>query len=369
MKKSLFDSLINEIDAGLEGKNEGLSIGLGDIKPNITVRKGLHTVIGGLSGTGKTAITDYCFVLAPYEDALRRNIDFKVLYFSYERKTTYKLAKWICVRLMLKYNIVIDTENLLSWNGKKSSMNDEIYAKVIECKEYFERMLEHVVIIDNKENPTGMYKNCLEFIEKQGKILETKITTKEGKEIQVFDKYIPNNERQIIEIVTDHVGLIPNERNFTRKENIDKWSEYSCILRDRFGTANTNIQQFNRGMSDSLRKKQNDIIPRRDDLKDTSDTENDADLFIGILDPLEFNIQNYNDYNALAFKTEEGYSRFRALHVVKNSYGGSGGAFNVAFYGESGVVIKLPKAKEVEEKESRYKQFDNNLFTLNLKQC
>jgi hypothetical protein len=359
---TMFDSLINMIGEGKEGKNKGISVGLDHIRPTINVKRSTYTILGGLSGTGKTAIADYLFVLNAYRNALKEGKPFEIVYFSYERKKEFKLAKWVCARLMWEYGIVMDVENMLYWNGKRSNMSREVYEKVVECKEWFDRMLEHVHIHDRKDNPTGIYKTVLQHLSRVGTIHTRTVTKDNGEQLTLFDKYVSNDPEQVVMVVMDHMGLLPVERGFSVKENIDKLSEYFTILRDSYGCSITAIQQFNRNLSDPNRKKQNDISPRRDDLKDSSDTENDCDMFLGIMDPLEFGIGSYNDYNAIKMVTPDGFRRFRSLHVVKNSYGGSGGMIGLAFYGESGLVIPLGKPTLFAGHEQDFIQFSKHNY-------
>ena len=65
----------------------------------------------------------------------------------------------------------------------------------------------------------------LEFLE-NGKLIEKSEFVKE---------YKPTNPNLITTVVIDHIGKLKNERGYSKKERIDKMSEYLGEVRDRYG--------------------------------------------------------------------------------------------------------------------------------------
>ena len=64
----IFDQVIDKIDRGKQGLNIGLPMGfdrLVDYVPDI--QQGTYYLIGGETGTGKTAFADNCFLYNTYD--------------------------------------------------------------------------------------------------------------------------------------------------------------------------------------------------------------------------------------------------------------------------------------------------------------
>lgn len=77
------DILFRLIDSGKEGKNIGFSTGIPKLDEYTGgIRKGVYTLIFGLSGAGKTALALYCYIYRPLMD--NPNADIKLIYYSLE---------------------------------------------------------------------------------------------------------------------------------------------------------------------------------------------------------------------------------------------------------------------------------------------
>ena len=69
-----FELLAQEVQAGVEGRNSGIPMGFDRLNRYIGIRRGIYTLIGGLTGSGKTALVDDAFVLNPYDWYLENNV-------------------------------------------------------------------------------------------------------------------------------------------------------------------------------------------------------------------------------------------------------------------------------------------------------
>jgi hypothetical protein len=65
-----FEHLKNEVLAGIEGRNGGIPMGFNRLNNYIGIRKGIYTLVGGLTGSGKTSFVDDAFVLNPFDWSL-----------------------------------------------------------------------------------------------------------------------------------------------------------------------------------------------------------------------------------------------------------------------------------------------------------
>lgn len=200
------DDLKSRIDDGRAGRNRGFSTGSKKLDSIIQgVQGGTYTLIGGNTGTGKTAFADCCFVLLPYLEMISNpelDLVLRVFYKSFEIEKVRKIAKWCCLLLFLKYNIIVDINHVLSIN--KNRISDDIYTKIMGMLDFLDKMMDFVHIQDVSTNPTGIYMDTKKYMDANGETKEERKLVR-GQEI-VFHKYIPNNTNEIVEVITDHIG-------------------------------------------------------------------------------------------------------------------------------------------------------------------
>ena len=102
--------LRKRIKDGLEGKFEGLSMGLDKLSSVIFgVQRGVIGLIGAGSGVGKSTLLDY-MILKAMEDAENKGITLNVFYNSFEIDKLTKMCNWLSVRIYDKYDIIIPPE-------------------------------------------------------------------------------------------------------------------------------------------------------------------------------------------------------------------------------------------------------------------
>lgn len=242
--KSATDLLWEEICNGIDGKNSGIPMGFNRLNKYLSLRRSIYTTIGGAAGTGKTALVDSAYVLNPYDwyikNKLTSRVKFEVVYFSMERKKTYKLAKWLCMKIWKEEGILMTTDEILSWQTKLPKAKQDIAKFYID--NYFREMTESgiITIIDGQQNPTGIYKYLQRHALKRG----------HEEEISEFEKrYIADDDNLITNVIHDHAGKTKNENiggKYEKKLSIDKASEYYCWARDYLGHSPIMINQFNR---------------------------------------------------------------------------------------------------------------------------
>lgn len=95
------------VERGREGKNIGYSTGIPKLDEYTGgVRRGIYTLIFGLSGAAKTGLALYSYIYRPLKDNPDANI--KVIYYSLEINQLWLvfIEKYIIfVSLNTKYNI------------------------------------------------------------------------------------------------------------------------------------------------------------------------------------------------------------------------------------------------------------------------
>lgn len=250
----IFNLGLSEIDSGLRGENNGLSIGLPRLQEYVPgLQSGNVYTIGGETGSGKSIFAMNNFVYSPYDDYIKNyknTLNLKVFIYSAEMSKSALGIRAISRKLFLDYGILADTNYILSRG--KHRISTEIYNKVNSLKSYFDEMAQYIEVFSN-ENPTGIRSTILKYINDNGTTHYKKVKTETG-EIDVFDYYKPH-KKQLVLGVLDHLGIIKSERGYSKKENIDKMISYEIDLRDMFGVSFVNVQQLNRSLSSSDRMK------------------------------------------------------------------------------------------------------------------
>src|SRR5690606_29189843 len=125
-------------------------------------------------------------------------------------------------KIFKDYGILIDVPTLYGWANKKFELTDELRDCFKTYQDYFDELKEYVTIIDGTANPTGIFADSKEFMNKRGKI----------EQIDAYNKvFIPDNPKEIVIQLSDHVGKIKSEKKdgkrLNDKETLDLHSSYS----------------------------------------------------------------------------------------------------------------------------------------------
>lgn len=232
--------------------------------------QGTYYLISGASKASKSKITNFLFVFNNILYAYNHPglLKVRIFYVLLEEKPEAILMKFMCYLLYIIDHIRIDIKTLKSVDEGRT-VQPEIIEKL--CTEQYQSILsyfeDHVEFIPSR-NPTGIFKAVCEYAGSHGTIYRKKI---KGFDKEVFDYYVPKDEDEYVEIVTDHVGLLESEKGYDIRLTIKKHSEYSKILRDRFNYIPVNIQQQNSETLSLDAFKANKIRPTQKGLLDSQD--------------------------------------------------------------------------------------------------
>lgn len=353
-----FDDVITDIEKGISGENTGIPLDFKKLSKTLSgVQKYMYTLVGGNSGTGKTAFVDLVYCLGVYDWWYKNkdttDIKIKIIYRSMERTKKLKIAKWICLKLYIDHKIIIDIPTLFQREGKKTELNDELFELIKGYRKYFSEMLESgvVEIIDGQENPTGIFRHIQDFANKNGEWIK----------INEFSKrYKPNDPNLYTIIVLDHVGKCKSEVNggkqLSTKETTDKISEYMSVVRDTYGFSPVVISQFNRSIGNIDRFKSKDVSPEPDDFKNSGCLYEDSDVCLALFNPFKLKVNDFLGYDIPKFVASSGENRFRSVSILKNSYGADDLILPLNFLGESGHFREIPNPEEFKKHSEYYKK-------------
>jgi len=326
-----FQRLIKHIEEGKTGVNEGIPTGLDKLDDYISIRKKLMITVFGATGSGKSTLTNQAFVLNPFEYAVKKNLNIKVVVFSMERSIIFTHAKWLCCRIFRDDGRIIPVGKLLGWY-KNNKVTDEELELINNYESYYDRMEEIIDVYEGQKSP--------EKIE------------------QILKNYITGYEHVIV--VFDHLGLTKTAGHGSKKNAIDRLIEIGQEYRDNHDFTIINVSQVNRDLS----KNGKDVFePHLDHLKESGNVSEASDIVMSIFDPIRYNTKDpiYGDVNK--FKCPRtGHKFFRNISVLKNTYGIDGVGVGTVFMGETGILKTLPKSTEVSE---WLPEHLNNIFNYN----
>lgn len=339
----IFNDVLANIERGQLGLNKGLPMGFNRLVEYIPgIQQGTYYLIGGETGSGKTAFTDDAFLYNPY-DWYKANpnsgVKLKIFYWSLEIDKTVKMTKGICRKLYTDYGMVTDINYVLSRG--KNRISQETYDAVVSLKDHFYEMEDVLTIVDTASHPTAISKFMINHAVAHGDIIKKKVNN--GKEdVMVFDKYVPYNPNEYVIIIIDHISLMKREQGFNVKDNIDKMSEYLIPLRNNFRYIPVVVQQLNRTNTSADRFKMDMVEPKLSDFKDSGNTQQDANVIMSLFAPARHELEKFRGYDIKKLK-----DRFRSVQVLKNRDGASDVRIGLQFVGEVGFFQEIPRPGEI----------------------
>lgn len=334
------DILFRQIDNGRKGKNIGLKTGISKMdKYTGGLQKGVYTLIFGTSGSGKSSYVLYTHIYRPLKDYPDKNI--RLIYYSLEMSESLLLAKLLCLYIYEEYHYVIPYTDLMSW---QEILDDESYEYVKKGKAWLNSIMDKLIIYDKTLNAKFFYKSMMENLEKWGSFEETD----DGRRTI----YIKNDPDQYVEAIVDHIGLVRPSTGNTKKGEIDEVSSYAVSFREKCQCSFCILMQENRNSADMDRRKADLTECSAEDIKDSGNPYNDAEICIGIYYPLKYKIKNHRGYPIIVENNQQGAfiglrDRYRSAILIKNRLGESDRLVPLNFFGELGYFIELPKADTV----------------------
>lgn len=167
-------------------------------------------------------------------------------------------------------------------------------------------------------------------------------------QVRVFENdrmYVPYDPKKVNVIVVDHISKVRLANGQNRKEANDQTADMLAELRDYYGITVIIVNQFNRSIyAEDPTRLPEGLVPMESHFADSSSVLRNADLVLGILDPIRLSDYNQAGYDVAGTVNHAGYCTLRTVHVVKSTFGGSGAKMGFSFIGESGYFRTLPPA-------------------------
>lgn len=344
--------LRKRIADGVAGKYQGLTNGLGRVNEHIyNVQKGWYYLIGGLSGTGKTSLVDF-MALAAIKDAENRKIPLEIFYYSYEIDGETKFTQWLSNHIFTKHHVEVPPECIAGLGDYRLSPAQ--YALVDKELDHFEQIYNRINFRFDPTNPTGIYKELLDYYNANGTIIEEEYEGMDDfgqvKTQKRIIGYQPNDPNKKVIVILDHIALTKIERRFSLKENIDKMSEYCVWFRNIFGTIFFVLQQFNQGLHAIERKKYSgeELVPAQNDFKDSGNPYQDCDAALGIFNP---HAMGGASKKIFGYDLNLMHRNFRLINIIKNRKGRAQIVYGFYFNPKAGFFKILPRPQDMQERD------------------
>lgn len=350
-------NFITTFKRGKLGKNLGRTTGIKALDKAINgLQKKISIGLAASPKCGKTALSDFCFFLSPYLEAIEKGTLDKInwIYFSYEVdriSKEFKFASFFFAYDFQIYNVTYkgvlypmcqdylmgklihyntdDTREFVPMQEDHELILKDIYSKRIVpiFGEYADDGVTQITpgkitFIEDPENPTGVYKYLMHYGSEHGTFKHkdfTYIDEKGNKETgKKIIGYVENDEELMTVIIVDHVRKFKKERGFVTKEIIDKWLEYSTWLRNICHFTFINIVHSGRQLANVERLKfaKEFIYPTADDTKDTGNIAEESTILMTLFNP---NDEKYNMTRHFGVELES-YPNYRSIHISESRY-------------------------------------------------
>lgn len=308
------------------------------------IEKDKYYIISGNTKSGKSQLANFMFLYTPILYAYNNpdKVRVKIFYFPLEETPENITLRFMSYLLYTLSNIRIPPIDLKSTNSSKVLPKEII--ELLESEQYQNilKFYEENVIFLTERNPTGVWKNMLKYAENTGTIhtKEVQINNKETGLVEtkrVFDYYEPNDSKEYVICLVDHISLIEQERGYDLRQSINKLSEYLMILRNKYHFIPVVVQQQSTETSSLEAFKSNKIRPTMAGLSDSKYTGKDCNVLLGITCPFTHELPSYLGYDITIFK-----GNIRFLEVVLNRDGESNGIVALYFDGATNYFNELP---------------------------
>lgn len=326
------------------------------------IEQGTYYLITASTGVGKSKLARYLFIHNPYlflQENPDPEIEVDVLYFSLEESERKIILSEISKYLFSKYGLSISIKQLQS-RGRYNTISSDILEKIKEAEEFITNYLQHVKIISNIRNPTGIYKYVRDYALTVGTYYDKDNKPLSPQDVEdvrrglndAYKKvsyYKLHNPKHYVIVMTDHYGLFENESGLTQWQTISKWSSEYCLhIRDKFNFIPVGVQQQaadkerveTNYKGDTIEQK---LEPSLDGLGDNKTTARDANVIIGLFDPNRYSIREHNGYDISRFK-----DRYRSVNLLKDRDGIANKKLPLFFNGAVDFFKELPKSDDMD---------------------
>lgn len=266
------------------------------------------------------------------------DIDIHFLLFSFEMSAEVLFAKLLSLYLYETYNKILSYGQILSLG---EILSEEDYKYIEQAKPWLKKLELVCEIIDKPVTAKGLYAICKEWSKKFGRYEE-----EESVGNYVKETYIPNNSKQYLITIVDHMRLFSLNTGHTIKQEMDEACDYLIHFRNKCGFTIHAVQQLNRNFKSMERRNSENALIGLEDLSDSGGPTQSAETVIAIYHPFREKRAKCEGYDIRQLK-----DRARLIQILKNRFGMSDKMIMTGFYGEIGLWKELPLPSEINDYE------------------
>lgn len=335
----IVENLFKSINKGRSGLNSGLSSGFKKLdKLVFGVQRQWMTVWAGDSGSGKSSLVLFSQIYQPFQQYYHdKNIDVHFLIYSFEMSSEVLLAKLLSLYLYDTYNRILSYGDILSLGN---TLSDEDFDLIKSATPWLKEFESRCEIIDKPVNAKALYAITKSFTEKFG------VYKEDEKSFEGYKKetYYPNNPKQYLITVIDHIKLLSVSPGHTSKQEIDEACDYLIYFRNKCFLNVNIVQQLNRNFKSMDRRNSDNSLIGLEDLSDSSGPAQAAESVIAIYHPYREKRTKCEGYDIRQLK-----HLARLIQILKNRFGEADKCFGVCFYGQNGLWKELPMPDQIND--------------------
>jgi replicative DNA helicase len=327
----IFEEFKPTYDKANSGYFKPLQTGLPKMEEYINgIQKRRMDVLFGDTGSGKTSMALYNFVLKPLIENLN---SLQVVYFTFGFSKDVITAKLMSALIYAKANKVVEVSTILNMKKERGKITDNL---ILTSGAYLDKL--PITIIETMMTPS----QCKSVIDTHA--------TKHGKFVDVNGtrRYKETDDTKMTLVVFDTANNLLRE-GFSQKETIDLHTRY-CLetYKNLYNYNVLNIVYATNRITDTTKFKAEDLAPKKQDLTGYESLLESSDLIMSLYDPLPYLTETRFSYRGYDLsKTLK--LRFRVLTVLKNRFAFSNKSVYLSFIAETCSFTELPTAPEMKE--------------------
>lgn len=313
----------------------------------VGIEKGRYYLVTGVAKSAKTQFATRVFIYESlkYAYLYPEKLRLKVFYYPLEENPETIFLRYICFLLNTESEgkIRISATDLKS--TQKDHPVDSAIIELLQSEQYKKQLefFEQCITFSEQTNPTGIYKECRDWAESNGKLIRVPIEyvdseSGDTKKVLKVDHYEANDPYLYTIIFIDHISLISTEKGMNLRESIIKLSSYLVKLRNFYEFTPVVVQQQASDIESTDNFKLGRTRPTTAGLADSKYTARDCNIAFGVYSPYKYNEKLYLGYDITKFK-----NNIRFVEVLINRDGESNGICPLFFDGVTCNFQELPK--------------------------